>query len=112
MRLHIYHNNAYDSVVLVNDGRVISYWNAAAPGSEVRKTAFEEALHATDVNDWDDQGHSIPLKEFAEGSELFLVIYADGEWDVEDADLFEDRLKFHFGEDHHITKAFSAGRRW
>jgi hypothetical protein len=107
MKLHIYTNNAYDIVALFNDeGMIVSYWDANSPGGD-KATALEDALYTSDVSGWDDQGHEIDADEFAEGNELFLVILANGEWEVEDRKLLGDRLSFHLGERHPIVQALN-----
>lgn len=108
MKLHIYTNNAYDTVALVNqDNQVVSHWDADASGG-VQKTALEDALYTTDVSEWDEQGHEIDADDFAEGNDLFLVIHEDGEWEVEDRKLLAARLSFHLGERHPIVQALNA----
>lgn len=108
MKLHIYTNNAYDTVALVNEeNQVVSHWDANAKGG-VQKTALEDALYTTDVSEWDDQGHEIDADEFAEGNDLFLVIHEDGEWKVKNPKLLTDRLSFHLGERHSIAQALNA----
>ena len=108
MKLHIYTNNAYDTVALVNeDGKIVSHWDANAKGG-VQKTALEDALYTDDVSEWDDQGHEIAAEEFGEGNDLFLVIHDDGEWEVEDRKLLADRLRFHLGPRHPIVQAIFA----
>jgi hypothetical protein len=108
MKLHIYTNNACDTVALVNDeGRVVSHWDANSKGG-AQRTALEDALHTTDVSEWDDQGREIDADDFAAGNDLFLIIHEDGEWEVEDRDLLASRLGFHFGERHPIVQALNA----
>lgn len=110
MKLHIYHNNAYDTVALVKDGKVISHWDAMAPGG-TGKTVFDDARRTTDVSDWDDQGLSIDLEEFETGNELYLVIDQNGDWDVPDYLMLAERIEFLVGEDHVETRALIAGLR-
>lgn len=108
MKLHIYTNNAYDTVALVNDeNQVVSHWDANSKGG-VQKTALEDALYTTDVSEWDEQGHEIDADDFAEGNDLLLVIHEDGEWEVDDRDLLASRLSFHLGERHPIVQALNA----
>lgn len=108
MKLHIYTNNAYDTVALVNDeNQIVSHWDANTKGG-VRDTALEDALYTTDVSKWDDQGHEIDSEEFADGNDLFLVIREDGEWEVDDRELLVSRLSFHFGQRHPIVQALNV----
>jgi hypothetical protein len=95
-------------VALINDdNQVVSHWDANAKGG-VQKTALEDALYTSDVSEWDEQGHEIDADDFAEGNELFLVIDADGEWEIEDRKLLAHRLCFHLGERHPIVQALNA----
>lgn len=108
MKLHIYTNNAYDTVALINEeGKVTSYWDANSKGGS-KGTALEDALYTSDVSEWDDHGHEIDADEFAAGNQLFLAILEDGEWQVEDRKLLGERLSFHLGERHPIVQALNA----
>ena len=89
MKLHIYTNNGFDTVALVDGETVISQWP---------ETAIEEALKATDPRDWDNQGLEVDLNDFEKGNELFAVVSEIGEIDTPDDDLFSSRIAFHFGE--------------
>lgn len=107
MKIHLYTNNAQDTVALINDDeKVISFWAAESKGG-VQKTALEDALFTTDPNEWDDQLLEVALDEFEEGNELYLVIHENGSWETEDRELLESRLSFQLGEDHPIVKALN-----
>lgn len=108
MKLHIYTNNAYDTVALVNEqNHVIGHRDASQKGGE-RATALEDALYATNVGEWNDHGEEINVDDFAEGNDLVLIIDEDGEWEIQDRELLTERLSFHLGEMHPIVQALNA----
>ena len=99
MKLHVYTNNAYDTVALINDAdQVISYWD---------ETAIESAISTDDVSEWEDQGHKIDEDEFAAGNDLFLVVHENGDWEAKDRDLLTARLSFHLGDMHPIVQSLN-----
>lgn len=112
MKLHIYHNNTQDTVALVKDGKVISRWNAMAPGGSCA-TVFEDALATSDPSAWDDQFLSIDLEkfEFETGNELYLVIDHGGNWEVPDYLTLASRIEFLLGDSHLRFRALIAGLR-
>ncbi len=108
MKIHIYTNNGYDTVAIVNDeDQVISHWDASDMSQNLN-TVFECALYTTDVTTWHDQGLEINLSDFEEGNELLLVIHEDGEWEIKDRELLISRLEFHLREGHPIVKCLNT----
>jgi hypothetical protein len=105
MKLHLYTNNAYDTVALVNDdNKVVSHWGV----DSALGVALKDALYTTDVSEWGDNGYEIDVNDFAVGNELYLVIEEDGEWEVVDRYLLRTRLSFHLGDLHPIVQALNA----
>ena len=107
MKIHLYTNNAYDTIALIaDDGQVTSTWEANAPGG-IHETALEDALYTDDLSGWDEQGKDVDPDDFEEGQALFLIINEDGSWETYDKDLTFSRLAFHLGQNHPIVKALS-----
>ncbi len=107
MKLHLYTNNAYDTVALINDeDQVVSTWDAATPTTK-NNTALTEALTTTDPDLWDNQGDDTDVLDFEDGNELFLIINDDGSWETPDKELLVSRLDFHLGANSPIVKALS-----
>lgn len=100
MKLHFYTNNAYDTVALVNDeNQVVSHWNS---------TTIEDALNTSDMSEFDNQFLEIEVEDFEKGGQdLFLVVRDGGEWEFEDRDRLESRLRFHLGKFHPIVQALN-----
>jgi len=86
MKLHIYTNNAYDTVALIQDDKIVAQWD---------ERAIIDALNCECPDDWDNQGLDMPLDEFEPGNELWAVIDQDGNLHKPDPALFDERQQFH-----------------